>query len=317
MNKISQVPSGPPPGSNPSTSDAVGATNMPLNGQQQGQQEQGLTLNKFNSLMDKIINESMSIGLSAEIENAISECTRPEVREKLIKILNSSNLNGDKRKLTRNPDNLNQRDPTPIELAKKYKEEVNKLVKGNAVYNNRTAQQAIKPKKKTRGNPFRVLMGKVGKLLDHGVEKNDIVRFLAKLKYWNNETVERAVDIVRDYNKKKNRDTKKEKSIKEQKNIKDKIENELEKHAETKNIIRTAGLDYDAEPDYSKSSTAELIMRTMYLSDLLVVDKNTKQGDFKDPVSKKGVAQKLSAIKKALTDRGFDKEELENLGLGN
>jgi hypothetical protein len=317
MNKISQVPSGPPPGSNPSTSDAVGATNMPLNGQQQGQQEQGLTLKKFNSLMDKIINESMSIGLSAEIENAISESTRPEVREKLIKILNSSNLNGDKRKLTRNPDNLNQRDPTPIELAKKYKEEVNKLVKGNAVYNNRTAQQAIKPKKKTRGNPFRVLMGKVGKLLDHGVEKNDIVRFLAKLKYWNNETVERAVDIVRDYNKKKNRDTKKEKSIKEQKNVKDKIENELEKHAETENIIRTAGLDYDAEPDYSKSSTAELIMRTMYLSDLLVVDKNTKQGDFKDPVSKKGVAQKLSAIKKALTDRGFDKEELENLGLGN
>jgi hypothetical protein len=317
MNKISQVPSGPPPGSNPSTSDAVGATNMPLNGQQQGQQEQGLTLKKFNSLMDKIINESMSIGLSAEIENAISESTRPEVREKLIKILNSSNLNGDKRKLTRNPDNLNQRDPTPIELAKKYKEEVNKLVKGNAVYNNRTAQQAIKPKKKTRGNPFRVLMGKVGKLLDHGVEKNDIVRFLAKLKYWNNETVERAVDIVRDYNKKKNRDTKKEKSIKEHKNIKDKIENELEKHAETENIIRTAGLDYDTEPDYSKSSTAELIMRTMYLSDLLVVDKNTKQGDFKDPVSKKGVAQKLSAIKKALTDRGFDKEELENLGLGN
>jgi hypothetical protein len=104
---------------------------------------------------------------------------------------------------------------------------------------------------------------------------------------------------------------------KEQKNIKDKIENELEKHAETENIIRTAGLDYDTEPDYSKSSTAELIMRTMYLSDLLVVDKNTKQGDFKDPVSKKGVAQKLSAIKKALTDRGFDKEELENLGLGN
>jgi len=36
---------------------------------------------------------------------------------------------------------------------------------------------------------------------------------------------------VRDYNKKKNRDTKKEKSIKEQKNIKDKVKNELDKHA--------------------------------------------------------------------------------------
>ena len=41
-------------------------------------------------------------------------------------------------------------------------------------------------------------MGKVGKLLDHGVEKNDIVRYIAKLKYWNKETIERAVDIVKD-----------------------------------------------------------------------------------------------------------------------
>ena len=41
--------------------------------------------------------------------------------------------------------------------------------------------------------------------------------------------------------------------------------------------------DYDKDPDYSKSSTAELIMRVCYLSDLLVVDKNTKPSDLGRP----------------------------------
>jgi len=45
--------------------------------------------------------------------------------------------------------------------------------------------------------------------------------------------------------------------------------------------------------------------------------KNTKQGDFKDPESKKGVTEELKQIKSALVDRGFDKEELSMLGLGN
>ena len=32
-------------------------------------------------------------------------------------------------------------------------------------------------------------MGKVGKLLDHGVEKSDIVRYIAKEDKWDNETI--------------------------------------------------------------------------------------------------------------------------------
>ena len=315
MNKISQ--SQPAMGSNPATSDLVGATNMPLNGQ--SAQQSGLPLPEFNQLMDEIKNSKMNDGIRTKIESAINKSTNPDVRQRLIKILNAANMNDNQSQITRNPDNLNKKDPTPAELAEKYQKEVNILVKGSAVYNNRTAAEALKPKKKTRGNPFRVLMGKIGKLLDHGVEKNDIVRFLAKLKYWNNETIERAVDIVRDYNRKKKRDTEKVKNTKNPKkdeSIKEEVVEELKKHSSADANVRIAGLDYDAEPDYSKSSTAELIMRAMYLTDLMIVDKNTKQGDFKDPVSKKGVPQKISAIKKALTDRGFDKEELENLGLG-
>jgi hypothetical protein len=50
---------------------------------------------------------------------------------------------------------------------------------------------------------------------------------------------------------------------------------------------------------------------------LLYVTKTTPQGDFKEPTDKKSAKEELKIIKKALEDRGFDKEELSNLGLGN
>jgi hypothetical protein len=210
------------------------------------------------------------------------------------------------------------------------------------VYNNsKTAQ--VKKKKKTRGNPFRVLMGKVGKLLDHGVEKSDIVRYISKLKYWNKETVERAVDIVKEYNKKleqgKDKDEKPAKSEKTadtvdlNKLVKDKEEverktkdveetiemiNDTEETIESKKDVKvkTAALNYDSKPNFQKRSTPELIMRACFLMDLQDYSKTTKQGDFKDAADKKGVSEELKQIRAALTDRGFDKEELSNLGLG-
>ena len=170
------------------------------------------------------------------------------------------------------------------------------------MYNNsKTAQ--VKKKKKTRGNPFRVLMGKVGKLLDHGVDKNDIVRYISKLKYWNKETIERAVDIVKEYNKK----------------LEQGKDKETKKKANTVNLsesVKTAGLNYDSKPNFEKRSTPELIMRACFLMDLQDYSKTTKQGDFKDAADKKGVSEELKQIRTALTNRGFDKEELSNLGLG-
>ena len=50
--------------------------------------------------------------------------------------------------------------------------------------------------------------------------------------------------------------------------------------------------------------------------DLQDYTKTTKQGDFKDAADKKGVSEELKQLKAALKDRGFDKEELSNLGLG-
>jgi hypothetical protein len=160
-------------------------------------------------------------------------------------------------------------------------------------FNNREAQ--VKKKKKTRGNPFRVLMGKVGKLLDHGIEKKDIVRYLAKQKFWGNETIERAVDIVRDYNKKKKQDSEDDKEVKEEKK---------DKKASTEVYVKTAGLDYDAKTDWEKRSTAELIMNAYYLDGVLE-DKNS--------ASKEDASAELKKIKTELKKRG---ESLEDLDLG-
>jgi hypothetical protein len=192
-------------------------------------------------------------------------------------------------------------DPTYQDIARDINELYITSKKEDKVYNNsRAAQTVQKKKKKTRGNPFRVLMGKVGKLLDHGVEKNDIVRYISKLKYWNKETVERAVDIVKDYNRKLKTDDDKD-DAKDSK----------------KEAVKTASLNYDESPKFHKRSTAELIARVCFLLDLLDYSKSTPQGDFKDPADKNGAKEELAQIRKALVDRGFDKEELSMLGLGN
>ena len=210
----------------------------------------------------------------------------------------------DPRKRTKDP-STGQYDPTPQELASRMMRKLSHLeneekhknqhTAGNKAmsFNNREAQ--VKKKKKTRGNPFRVLMGKVGKLLDHGIEKKDIVRYLAKQKFWTNETIERAVDIVRDYNKKKKQDSNDDKVVKEEKK---------DKKASTEINIKTAGLDYDEKPDVEKESTATLLSRAFYLDDLLAD---------KDAASKEGAASELKKIKAELKKRG---ESLEDLDLG-
>jgi hypothetical protein len=229
-------------------------------------------------------------------------------------------MSKDPKKRTKDPD-TDKYDPTAAEIAGKIEKEV--LSKDVAVYNFRTAQ--VKKKKKTRGNPFRVLMGKVGKLLDHGIEKNDIVRYIAKLKYWNKETIERAVDIVKDYNKKKKQDSDKtaetidtEKFTKDVQTLKDvqKTLKDIDTSYSKKKEV-TSGINYDKKPDFTKRSTSELIMRTCFLMDLLDYDKKTPQGDFKEAANKTGAKEELKQIKSALIERGFDKEELSMLGLGN
>jgi hypothetical protein len=328
MNKLSQT--APPLASNP----ANGINNIPLN----GENVEGVTKEEMRQLMNKVKAANENFGeLSNEvtvIADKVQDNNLKHQLDKLSKALLMSNNNR-----TRTKDPITQElDPSYSDIANKIEETY--LREAKNVYNNsKTAQ--VKKKKKTRGNPFRVLMGKVGKLLDHGVEKNDIVRYISKLKYWNKETIERAIDIVKEYNKKleqgKDKDEKSEKSEKtadtvdlkkllrdtesvdeRTKDVEETLEliNDTEEKGNKNASVKIAALNYDSKPNFEKRSTAELIMRACFLMDLQDYSKTTKQGDFKDAADKKGVSEELKQIKAALKDRGFDKEELSNLGLG-
>jgi hypothetical protein len=328
MNKLSQT--APPLASNP----ANGINNIPLN----GENIEGVTKDQMRQLMVKIKASNSNFGeLSNEVTLIADEVQDKNLRHQLYKLSKALLMSNNNQTRTKDPI-TQELDPSYSDIANKIEETY--LVEDKNVYNNsKTAQ--VKKKKKTRGNPFRVLMGKVGKLLDHGVNKNDIVRYISKLKYWNKETIERAVDIVKEYNKKldqgKDKDEKPEKSEKtanvvdlkklldkkeevekETKDVEETVEqiNDTEEKGNKNASVKIASLNYDAKPNFEKRSTPELIMRACFLMDLQDYSKTTKQGDFKDAADKKGVAEELKQIRTALTNRGFDKEELSNLGLG-
>ena len=290
---------------------ASGINNIDLNvagadGAGMSSDSSGVTKKEMITLLQKIVhagNENLQ-ECKTDLEEIIERVTRPEYKKRISQIMTAIDMAQDPRKKTKDP-STGQFDPTAQELASRMmrklshleneEEHKNQHTAGNKTmsFNNREAQ--VKKKKKTRGNPFRVLMGKVGKLLDHGIEKKDIVRYLAKQKFWGNETIERAVDIVRDYNKKKKNDGEDDKKVKEDKK---------DKKASTEVYIRTAGLDYDAETDWEKRSTAELIYNAYYLDGVL---------EDKTSASKENASAELKKIKTELKKRG---ESLEDLDLG-
>lgn len=200
--------------------------------------------------------------------------------------------------------------PTGPQLAKDLLSRIEKMketVSLNKVFNmarfsaakkNRAREE--KDKKKTRGNPFRVLMGQVGKMLDHGISKKDIVRYIAKKNMWNEETIGKAVDVVSDYSKKTRS---KEKKFQEKKS------NINEASVRLSAIDATTSI-YDVAPDFTKRSTAEMMARASWLNDLLNYNEKTPQGDMRKAANKDGVSAELKKIREALKARGFETNEL-------
>jgi len=306
----------------PESSGPGGPKNIPIS----GNEDTGVSKKDAKQLLEEVKSSNNPQKLTEKITSTADNIQNKDLQKKFYQLADSTQMASDPRKRTKDPQ-TGEYDPDHTEYADKIEREF--LAEVKAVYNFRQSQKVQQKKKKTRGNPFRVLMGKVGKLLDHGVEKNDIVRTIAKLKYWEKPMIEKAVEIVQDYNRKQR--TKKddgEKTALNEKNVNlDELKKQNEEVIDTYDQIKdltsegkktkTAAIDYDRKPDFKKRSTGELIARTCYLLDLQDYSKNTKQGDFKDPDSKKGITEELKQIKSALVDRGFDKEDLSMLGLGN
>ena len=314
---------GPALASNP----ANGISNIPLG----GEQIEGVTETELQELLQEVLASKDNFQVLADkVANVSLRVMDKGLRQKLDTLSKALIHSNSGRTRTKDP-LTGELDPTYQDIAREVNELYITSKKVSKVYNNtKLAQTVQKKKKKTRGNPFRVLMGKVGKLLDHGIEKNDIVRYLAKEKIWNKETIDRAVDIVRDYNKKKKSKDKDdndniktsvstENLVNDAKEVaegKDELEDAITELEEIENRTATASLNYDRLPDHTKISTPELIMRACYLLDFKDYDMKDLQADYKVSKDKKGVKQELDSIKKALLARDFDKEDLKNLGLG-
>lgn len=157
------------------------------------------------------------------------------------------------------------------------------------------SQKKTDDKKKSRGNPFRVLMGKVGKLLDHGLERRDIVRYLLKEKIWNEDTIEKSIKIVKDYNKKKHVKKDKSKSTKEAQTL-------LTNAPEWPKI---------GSVDYLKRSTPELITSILWLSSITKV--NPIRADVKEIEDRSGVKTMIRNIRSELINRGMSEAALKSL----
>jgi len=252
----------------------------------------GVTLDEIIKVLNHCMDENDPKTICVQVENLRSRCQTPEYSDRLGQILGAF-------KIPDSPMSIVTRDPVSNKPYPNSKSLIQKLIhdleghkkmSNNSFNYNKYAQSKKQDKKKTRGNPFRVLMGKIGKLLDHGLEKREITRYLLKEKIWNEETISKAVGIVKEYNKKKHRKVKKE--------------------AQT--LPNTAPDWPRLDLDYSKRSTPELIASICWLNSLQ--NMNSKENAFgKEVADRSGVKTMISKIKNVLKERGMSEKVLDEI----
>lgn len=251
-------------------------------------QVSGIPIDELIATLQEVANNSDRRAQKQQIENLRSRVSSPEISQALGEIIGSLNV----------PDNYGTKDPISGEsypaAGKKIQDLVNHLQttkKAGNMFNLNKFSQTEKDKKKKRGNPFRVLMGKVGKLLDHGMDKRTITRYLMKEDVWNEEIIGKAINIVKDYNKKKHHKHHK-------------------KTAQT--LIAEAPELERMNYDYSKRSTAELITSLSWLKSL---DSSNPNKTFfgKEVEDRSGVKNMIKGITSALKDRGMSDDQLNQI----
>ena len=187
--------------------------------------------------------------------------------------------------------------------------------------------------KKKKGNPFKVLMGRVQKLLDHGIdERNQVVKTLMRQKgnRWKRETIEKAFTVVKDRNVRDERSNQtgeveempQEKAatvrafnMAEYLGMKRMAENE--KPDKQINDVRTEQRDslYKVDRPMTSLSMGELISRLQYL--VTAVDsENTMMGEnlvAYRGVDKPAMNKQSESIRAELANRGYDAEMLKRL----
>lgn len=244
-------------------------------------------------LKDLSHNPDLNVKIN-QIENLRSRVQSPHHAEKLVEIFGALKI----------PDQIGNGAPViypqtgesyPVtnNLIEGYIKELESTEKMSQTFNLQKYAQQVPKKKKTRGNPFRVLMGKIGKLLDHGLERRDIVRYLLKDKVWNQQTIEKAVKVVKDYNKKKH----------------------SKQATAMTTVAQTLQIDSEEWPrmkkDYPKRSSAELIASITWLNSLDQMTVEKGRSNLLKDMDKSGVKIMIREIKSELIKRGMSEADLD------
>lgn len=168
-------------------------------------------------------------------------------------------------------------------------------------------------KKKTSGNPFRVLMGLIGKMLDHGMKKGEIVRKVLKQRNnsWQRETVQKCVDIVKDYSRREHRKKSEEATAMASNTFNPR------RYAQRQLAVRGGEQSrpsvYDVTRDVGLMSTQELLLRYAYLSEAKKGRGANENNPGNRDVDTGKVRSELKTVAAEIRKRGIAKEDLEGL----
>ena len=180
-----------------------------------------------------------------------------------------------------------------------------------------------------KSNPFRVLMGIVGKLLDKGWDSSEIVRHIKKETSFDPKTIRKCVKIVKDYNRSEKRDFQELEAIDQASRIGSQAlpvdllrgfsmrQNIRKVFAAT--VMENASKEwerqgiYSIQDDFSKRSTRELVDRMYYLTACSKYDPFSDNGTRNNGPqgSLSSVGSEISKVKTALRERGWKEDDLD------
>lgn len=195
-------------------------------------------------------------------------------------------------------------------------------------YESKSKKEENKDKGK-KSNPFRVLMGIVGKLLDKGWDSSEIVRHIKKETSFDPKTIRKSVKIVKDYNRGKKRDFQELEAIDQASRIGSQAlpvdllrgfsmrQNIRKVFAAT--VMENASKEwerqgiYSIQDDFSKRSTRELVDRMYYLTACSKYDPFSDNGTRNNGPqgSLSSVGSEISKVKTALRERGWKEDDLD------
>ena len=159
------------------------------------------------------------------------------------------------------------------------------------------------------GNPFKVLLGMIGKAKSKGWSDIKVIRHIQKTTgFKEDDLIKKALKIVKDRSKKEHRQKSEGVVASSNFNLRRMANSmEMERAAEG---IEPVGL-YAIEPDLTKRSTRELMDRIFYLTSCMHNDKIENENGPKVTIS--SIGEKLKKCEDALKDSGWSTEEIKDI----